>query len=206
MKNNLPSLFTFLALVSIFGILSSFISRKQIDRIANQNIKLQENEEQLRLMIIRDPMTGLYNRLYINEIERSNVIGTRFAVFMFDIDKLKYVNDNFGHLEGDKLIISAAAILKDSFRETDIVARIGGDEFLAIVSDCDSTMAEMFIDIINKTIADNNMNTSTPRLRISISVGFSIIKNDDDTMEILMQKADELMYADKTRKRSITDN
>ncbi len=202
MKANLASLFTFLIFVSIFGILSSFISRKQIDKIADQNIILQENEEKLRSMLVRDPMTGLYNRLYINEIQRNNFFEKRFAVFMFDIDRLKYVNDNFGHLEGDKLIVNVADILKSSFRETDIVARIGGDEFLAIAADCDVQMAEMFKDRVNSSIAAANINSPTPKIDISISVGFSVIKSGDDTIEILIRKADELMYADKAGKRS----
>ncbi|XWX63936.1 GGDEF domain-containing protein [Desulfitobacterium sp. AusDCA] len=61
---------------------------------------------------------------------------------MFDIDKLKYVNDNYGHAEGDKLIISFAEIMTKSFRETDIVSRIGGDEFTAILYDADEKTAK----------------------------------------------------------------
>ena len=117
--------------------------------------KIMKSEQELQYLSYHDALTGLNNRMYIDQVfnkEKTN----NMTVFMLDIDRLKYVNDNFGHLEGDKLIISAASILKKCFRETGVVARIGGDEFLAIIPEQDVQVAEMFKQRTEETISLNN--------------------------------------------------
>lgn len=163
--------------------------------------KLIDSEKELTYLSFHDSLTGLHNRTYLNEMLDFNKDMKFQTVFMFDIDRLKYVNDNFGHAEGDKLILSAASILKKCFRETDIVARIGGDEFLAILSDCDIEMAEMIKCRIIEAIILNNNSIQQPHLSLSVSIGFVVTENNIDTLENIIKKADELMYADKMRKR-----
>lgn len=163
--------------------------------------RLLKSEKELKYLSFHDSLTGLYNRTYINEIINTNIIGKCMSVFIFDIDGLKYVNDNFGHLEGDKLIISVAKIFKNCFRETDIVARIGGDEFIAILPDCDIQKAEMLKARINEGIENTNKKLKEKHLIISVSIGFAVKQYRDETVETLWQKADELMYIDKIEKR-----
>lgn len=163
--------------------------------------KLINSEKELQYLSFHDSLTGLYNRTYLNEMLNISKDVKFLAVFMFDIDKLKYVNDNFGHAEGDKLILSAADIMKKCFRESDTVARIGGDEFLAILPDCDIEMAEMFRQRINETITIHNNNLLEKHLTLSISIGFAVSEDNIDTLENIMKKADELMYVDKMGKR-----
>lgn len=163
--------------------------------------KLLKSENQLQYLSFHDTLTGLYNRTYLNKYIEENNSCNNVCVFMFDIDKLKYVNDNYGHLEGDNLIYNSAQILRTSFRESDVVARIGGDEFIAIIADCDIKKAEQLkirtkeaIELYNRDIADVH-------LKISISMGCAISNNNDDTIESLTHKADSEMYADKMKKR-----
>lgn len=163
--------------------------------------KLINSEKELQYLSFHDSLTGLYNRTYLNEMLHICKDAKYLAVFMFDIDKLKYVNDNFGHAEGDKLILSASNIIKKCFRESDIVARIGGDEFIAILPDCDIEMAEIFRQRLNEAIAIHNNNLSEKHLILSISIGFAVSKDNIDTIENIMKKADELMYVDKMGKR-----
>jgi len=163
--------------------------------------KLINSEKELQYLSFHDALTGLYNRTYLNEILNINRDAKYLTVFMFDIDKLKYVNDNFGHLEGDKLICDASNVFKNCFRETDTVARIGGDEFVAILQDGDIEMAEMFKKRINEAIIINNQNEQASHLQLSVSIGFAVAESKEDTLENLMNKADELMYADKMGKR-----
>ncbi len=165
--------------------------------------KLITSEKELKYLSFHDSLTGLYNRTYLNEMLSISKDAKYLAVFMFDIDKLKYVNDNFGHSEGDKLILSAAEIMKKCFRESDTVARIGGDEFLAILPDCDIEKAELFRQRINEAINIHNNNLSEKHLILSVSIGFAVSEDNIDTLENIMKKADELMYADKMGKRNL---
>jgi diguanylate cyclase (GGDEF)-like protein len=146
-------------------------------------------------------MTGLYNRTYINQLLNDEVKDDKTIVFMFDIDKLKYVNDNFGHAAGDKLINSFAQVMEQCFRETDITARIGGDEFIAIVYNGDKEKAEMIHQRIIDLINENNENLDEKYLELSVSIGYVISENDNSTIETLMNKADGLMYENKMEER-----
>ncbi len=163
--------------------------------------KIMKSEKELQYLSFHDSLTGLYNRTYINEFEINNVADKYLTVFAFDIDRLKYVNDNFGHSEGDKLISGVANIIKNAFRETDIVARIGGDEFVAILPECDENMAGIFKERIEDSIRKYNSEVKEAHLNISFSIGFSSSVGTNYTLEELMQKADVLMYKDKLSKR-----
>lgn len=164
--------------------------------------KILESEKELKYLSLHDSMTGLYNRTYINSILSDGIKDGKTCVFMFDIDKLKYVNDNYGHAEGDKLISSFAEIMKRSFRETDIVARIGGDEFTAILYDSDEDIAKAIKQRIIDLIRINNENLKAKHLDLSVSIGYARLEKENDTIEDLMNKADKQMYANKARKRS----
>jgi len=124
------------------------------------------------------------------------------TLFSFDIDKLKYTNDTYGHAAGDELIRSTAMILKKCLREDDIVIRMGGDEFLAILQDCDAEMAGMIEQRIRIAIDAYNASISEIDRRISISFGFAVAKSDELTIEQLIQKADMLMYQNKAINRA----
>lgn len=203
----------------LYGIIdvSGFLFPKYIDKYLNLSIeiskisglvfhnnaqyeKILDSEKKLKYMSFHDSMTGLFNRNYINE-RISNVIKkNEICVFMFDIDKLKYVNDHFGHAKGDKLIKRFARILEKSFRETDIVARIGGDEFVAILHDSNEDSAEIIKQRIIDFIRINNKNIKDESLEISVSMGYARSDKDDSTIEDLIRKADTLMYEDKNKK------
>jgi len=163
--------------------------------------KIVESEKELKYLSFHDSLTGLYNRTYINQLLTGEVKDDKTIVFMFDIDKLKYVNDHFGHAAGDKLINNFADVVKQCFRETDIVARIGGDEFTAILYNGDEktakTIQQRIIDLINM----NNENLKDKHLELSVSIGYAMSESGNETIEDLMKKADVLMYEDKMEKR-----
>jgi diguanylate cyclase (GGDEF)-like protein len=163
--------------------------------------KILKSEQEQRYSSTHDALTDLYNRTYIKEITNQNSQTIPFMVFMFDIDKLKYVNDNYGHEEGDKLIVNTAAILKKCFRETDIVARIGGDEFIAILYDTNTDSVEIYSNRIRQQVEMYNCTRQDEHLEISFSVGVAVGENQSDTIEAMMNLADERMYADKVQKR-----
>lgn len=163
--------------------------------------KILESEQELKYLGFHDSMTGLFNRTYINKVLSDTTKDNKTCVFMFDIDKLKYVNDNYGHAEGDKLINSFAEILKKSFRDKDIVARIGGDEFVAVLYDSDEDGTKVIKQRIVDLIRINNENIKEKHLELSVSIGYARPEQGNSTIEDLMNKADALMYEDKMGKR-----
>ncbi len=204
----------------LYGILdvSGFLFPKYIEKYLNlalnvtkflglvlynneQYEKIVESEKELKHISFHDTMTGLYNRNYINQLLTNKVEIEITIIFIFDIDKLKYVNDNFGHVEGDKLIKNFADILKQCFRKKDIVARIGGDEFTAFLYDGDETTAKTIKKRIINLINMYNDKLKDEHLKLSVSMGYVINQSNNDTIEDLMKKADALMYKDKIGKR-----
>ncbi|MEA4872906.1 MAG: transporter substrate-binding domain-containing protein [Synergistaceae bacterium] len=160
----------------------------------------KETEDRNYYLMYHDQLTGLYNRSYLNlnmkEIRDFKDIG----FFVFDIDGLKIVNDTYGHLQGDKLILESAEIIKKAFGNEDITARIGGDEFIVIVRKCTGKKAEGALDRVKDQIRKYNESKSE-YFEISISIGYVISEEKDSNFDYLMQKADELMYADKSEKK-----
>lgn len=182
-------------IVKICGLI--LLNNQQYEKIVRSEKELQY----LSYHSYHDALTGLFNRTYINSILKEQST-ENVSVFMFDIDKLKYVNDNFGHLEGDKIISNSAEILKKCFREDDVLARIGGDEFLAIVKENNIANLALIHDRICKEIKYYNQNTKEEHLKISISIGYILQETREESIEFLMRKADQNMYEDKMRKRA----
>ncbi len=179
-------------IVKICGLV--FSNNEQYEKILN-------SEQEQRYSSTHDAMTDLYNRTYMNEILHKQTRADSCTVFMFDIDRLKFVNDNYGHAEGDKLIIDVAMILKQCFRETDTVARIGGDEFVAILPETNAEDAEIIKNRIRQQIEIHNRSRQETHLMISFSIGYAAAEKPEDTIEAIMKKADERMYTDKMEKR-----
>lgn len=197
---NVASLFSFFIIGSLLVGLASYINKKQMEQIENQNLKYLEKEKEMRELLIHDSMTGLFNREYINEIIKSSSLMSGYSVFIFDIDGLKEANDRFGHSEGDQLIINTANVIKKCFRETDIVARMGGDEFIAIVRDTDEQIVEKIKSAIDKNIQIYNDECSMNHLSLNLSYGYASAVSDNTNIETIMKKADDQMYAHKNSK------
>jgi diguanylate cyclase (GGDEF)-like protein len=153
-------------------------------------------------------MTDLYNRTYINEVLKKNKVEQDTAVFIFDIDHLKYVNDHYGHLQGDEIIKNVAHVLKNNFRESDSVARIGGDEFMVLIPKCGEQTANMFLERLRQAFEKQNKKQTNEHLKLSISAGYAIANEQQQEygLEALMQEADEHMYENKLIKRKLTED
>lgn len=161
--------------------------------------KRKQAEEEILYLVYHDQLTGLYNRTYLKQLALNPQPDHPVCIFMFDIDRLKYVNDHYGHLAGDELITQVAGFLSACFREADTVVRIGGDEFLAIINDCEEAMAEQFVHCIKQSIVSYNEEILDDHRKIGLSVGYTITIDSELSMELLMQQADEQMYKDKSR-------
>lgn len=153
-----------------------------------------------------DALTGVYNRTgYENRIyttfEAAKKDNKDFLVIMSDLDCLKGINDNFGHVEGDNAIRIIAKALQNSYTEDEVVARIGGDEFIMFCSgDFSEEKLKLYLTRINEYLEHYNDNSSKPYL-IRTSLGLYCKKvSEDSELKDWLDKADENMYANKKNK------
>ena len=161
----------------------------------------KQAEENLKHLSIHDWLTGLHNRFLFEEELRRFSTG-RFdpiGIVMCDLDGLKLVNDTLGHDVGDRLLITAANLLKEQFRTSDIVARIGGDEFAVLLPDCPS---EMIKEICGK-LKHAMMSRYIPDTKIPLmmSVGYATRCNKERSIEEMLKEADVNMYNEKILNR-----
>ncbi len=169
--------------------------------------RLSLENEKLKYYASIDAMTGVLNRraglvLLDKEFNLSKINNKSLMVCFIDVDRLKIINDNFGHEEGDKVLIRVAKILSKSIRKTDFVVRMGGDEFLVVFPE--TTMKEVnkvWYRICSKV---DNINRNNNSYNLSLSYGFyEYNKEIEKEMSIndLIQKADSEMYKKKLKKR-----
>jgi len=160
-------------------------------------IRLQDN---LYKYAYRDYLTGLYNRNYWEQLKikiSETNLHKRFYLIIIDIDNLKFVNDNKGHLEGDKVIQIVGQSIKESIRKDDIAIRYGGDEFFILISSNKMLVAKMVINRIRKCIKKR---CKTEDIRIEISAGTAYY-NSACKLEKVIIMADKNMYKEKNRKK-----
>ncbi len=153
-------------------------------------------EEKLRYLSFHDTLTGLYNRAFFEEhIARLEQGRSRPIGFLVvDVDGLKTVNDTLGHDQGDILLKRAAEILKKSLRVEDVVARVGGDEFIAVLQGGDEAGVRAALDRVHE-------NASTSEVYVGMSVGWSVAKPGDLLVDSI-RVADARMYEEKRRRRA----
>jgi diguanylate cyclase (GGDEF)-like protein len=165
---------------------------------------LKNAREGLELLSDTDELTGLKNRRAFNaaleaEFKKAVRYNRVFSVLMLDADDLKPVNDRFGHAAGDKLIVSIAQVVQESLRETDILARYGGDEFVAILNETTCDRAVEVAERIRKSVENTSFSSSGERVSSTISVGVACFsENSQDGIEIMAQ-ADEKLYESKRK-------
>lgn len=157
----------------------------------------KKTEEQLRYVTFHDSLTGLYARSYFEEAirrldtRRSGSVG----LIVCDLDGLKLVNDTLGHESGDQMLISAANIFKGCFRDSDIIARVGGDEFVVIMENVTNVHMEDACERLKNAIQMNNKEYRG--VPVSLSVGFAISSGPSLPMRELFKEADNNMYREK---------
>lgn len=149
---------------------------------------------------LHDQLTGLYNRRYFeNELQRLD--GSRehpVIVISADLDGLKLVNDTLGHAEGDRYLQTGAVLLKSALRTSDILARVGGDEFALILPHTTTEAGEELIARIRRRFDDYSRENKG--LPVSISIGLAVSKRADQPLEETYKKADNAMYDDKLKR------
>ena len=133
----------------------------------------KETQEQLKFLSMHDILTGLYNRIYFEEelVRLNNLRFNPISVIMCDVDGLKLINDSMGHHKGDQLLIAAANVIKSCLRSSDVLARVGGDEFAFILPNTNVSEAESVYVRIQESVKSYNSNN--PEFPLSLSLGLA---------------------------------
>lgn len=169
--------------------------------IAIERGLLFQQTETLRKLSITDPLTGSYNRRYLNhrleeEITRYNRYKHPFSFLMYDLDGFKQYNDTFGHLAGDNLLRSLAGIINSSLRNIDIAARFGGDEFVSIFPQTPKVDAIQITNRLKEKI-DEALSQEEIAMHITISMGLATYPDDASSIMELIEKTDQALYLAK---------
>ena len=172
-------------------------------------------------LAVTDPLTGLYNRRYaMSHLHRvrstAHSSGRSFAVMMIDLDRFKMVNDTHGHAAGDVVLKTVAERLQNKMRSVDLLARIGGEEFLAVMPDCDADIATRVAERLRATVEENpiTLGRGAGSVLQTISIGVVVVgqKHPADSPLLLcsdeadlLEKADRALYRSKaTGRNSVT--
>jgi diguanylate cyclase (GGDEF)-like protein len=178
------------------------VDAKLLFRAIRYAIERHQMQSELRSLSLTDELTGLYNRrgfstLASQHLKLARRTGQSFLIVFADLDDLKNINDTFGHAEGDAVLIATANILRRTFRESDIVARYGGDEFLVLVTDAAYEDKDKIYKRINQYVDEVN---ESKLMNCTISVSLGVVPfepNRDLNLENLVAEADKALYLDK---------
>lgn len=179
----------------------------EVERRLEAEVKLRAAMEELRALSIRDELTGLLNRRGFMErgkriLEEAKVSGETYLVMFADMDKLKSINDQFGHDEGDHAIAHTASLLVKHLPKSSVIARLGGDEFTAIIPVQGVQQPELTIrQVLSSAVDEHNLLSGLP-YSLSISMGFILYRPDVSiSLDEVMKQADDKLYSEKRAKQ-----
>ncbi len=162
--------------------------------------------EQLKYLAFHDPLTGLLNRgvmerVLEREFQRSKRYHIDLSVIFLDLDDFKSINDTYGHDNGDMALCHTANCLNSLKRDSDVVARFAGDEFVVILPSTNKTQAESYINRVKEKLAKEPLSANYEQFHVKLSYGISsVFENGNETSAILLKTADKKLYKAKQNK------
>ena len=186
-------------LAGSFGILHEISARKRL-------------EEKLRRLATTDALTGAANRRYFFEIARREMKRSHrnmmpLSVLMLDIDHFKQLNDSYGHHIGDLALAEVVRVCQASIRVSDLVARMGGEEFAVLLPETGTVQAQLLAERLRRSIAEISLETSQGRVTFTTSIGLAEFVKTDPSLENSLKRADRALYRAKEsgRNRVVVD-
>lgn len=206
-KSDLTELFGFNIILIFAYFISSFLS----SNIGRSQFLLKELLKKTKELSITDDLTGLYNQaqfftLLELELKRAERYGNNLSVIIFDVDNFKNYNDNNGHLKGSETLKKIGSLMKKVFRNGDILARYGGDEFIMILPSTDAVGAYLAAERIRESVekAKFDGEEKQPLGKITITLGISTFPEHGKTSKEIIDNADKALYIAKESGRNRT--
>jgi diguanylate cyclase (GGDEF)-like protein len=203
--------FILLAVATLFLAVLAGRRQKSLLRsqrqLASQLAEISALQTRLQEEVIRDPLTGLYNRRYLTEtlpreLSRAKREDYPLALIMIDLDHFKRVNDSYGHAAGDEVLKNLSAILGDGAREGDIVCRYGGEEFLVALPGMSLDLALQRVEAWRLEFAATNVRQGSLTIDVTLSAGIAGFPEHGTDIDILLLRADEALYRAKKEGRN----
>ncbi len=179
------------------------------EKVASRTEELRAANERLEKLSLTDPLTGLFNRRYLDQLLALEVTRQRrhkrpFSLLMIDVDHFKNYNDAHGHPRGDDVLRTIGKLLSSSLRGSDIVARVGGEEFVAVLLDVELPVAATAAEKVRAAIEayDFPHATEQPLGRVTVSLGLASWPKHGETADEVLEAADRALYASKAAGRN----
>ncbi|MCU7811924.1 MAG: diguanylate cyclase [Candidatus Thiodiazotropha sp. (ex Notomyrtea botanica)] len=175
--------------------------RDRLERLEKESYDLRSRMLEAHHLALQDTVTGLPNRLaYEERMEQEYARWKRFkeplSMLVWDVDDFKSINDRFGHQAGDKALRVIAQSLSARLRETDFIARFGGEEFVCLLCGAEGEEALSVAEEMRKSVEDNGFHSAGKPVRVTISCGIACFQSDD-TVDTVFSRADKALYAAK---------
>ena len=155
---------------------------------------------------MKDPLTGIDNRAGLNavldrEVDLARRHGGPFSLIVIDVDHFKRVNDRFGHVTGDQVLVELVERIKGGIRDSDMLFRYGGEEFVVVLSNTDLAGAALLAERVRKAVEERPLDTNKGSLRTTVSLGIAMFQQEDGPVSLL-ERADIAMYRSKNAGRN----
>ncbi len=178
-------------------------------RLQSQKDELAQALTRIQILATRDELTGLVNRRHMMDVlqqhrkrlQRSGY--HRFCLAILDLDHFKRVNDTHGHGVGDEVLRRFAAVAQQALRDTDVLARWGGEEFLLLLNDTSAEQAQIGLDRVRELLADARLSNDVPDLRATFSAGLTAY-DSGEPLDVCIERADRALYEAKAAGRNRT--
>ena len=177
------------------------------ERVRQAQRELAMATDHIRELMIHDALTGMFNRQHMQnllerECERHERSGRSFCVAIIDLDHFKAINDGHGHQVGDEVLVGLARTASAKLRETDVIARWGGEEFLVLLPEADSEVHGMrAVEHLREQVAAAHLCASMPELRVTFSAGIAV-RQAGEAPANLLERADKALYRAKKAGRN----
>ncbi len=175
--------------------------KAELEAARNVLEKQKESIDSLKELSLKDYLTGLYLRRYMDRVIEDGLYNFKryskvFSIIMLDLDDFKKVNDLYGHAAGDVVLKDFASLLQRITRQSDVCIRYGGDEFIVVLPETDIESAKAVAKKIQSTLNSVTFKKGSVEFKCSVSIGVTSVK-DNDTLESILERVDEALYKTK---------